>query len=188
MCGRRKIYENNDELRLAKNAYSRDSHRIARHKRWAAKHPEPERTTLNSEPTIDQLWRAYEHRDDSPMDMIRLGSLLEDAEALFGVGYKREDDLLGFSFVEWDAPWQTGIRGWLRQSPELLAKYKTLMRYKKLSADFRKAIGLVDPYPATIVFEENPPTDLAITIEKARKLLASHESFRSLIKATGGSQ
>ena len=30
-----------------------------------------------------------------------------------------------------------GIRGFLKDAPDLLAAYKTLMRYKKLSADFR---------------------------------------------------
>ena len=90
MCGRRKIYRTAEELRLAKNASSRDSHRIARHENWAYEHPEPSRTTLNSAPTPDQLLQAFNHRNDSPADMIRLGSLLEDIEALFGVGYERK--------------------------------------------------------------------------------------------------
>jgi hypothetical protein len=171
MCGRRKIYRTAEELRLAKNASSRDSHRIARHENWAFEHPEPSRTTLNSAPTPDQLLRAFNHRNDSPADMIRLGSLLEDIEALFGVGYERTDDLLGGTLVDWDAPLQTGIRGWLRQVPVLLAKYKTLMRYKKLSADFRKVIGLKDPYPTAWVFDRRHDCRITPVLENADRIL-----------------
>ena len=46
-----------------------------------------------------------------------------------------------------------GERGERKGAPDLLAAYKTLMRYKKLSADFRKAIGLQDPNPASLVFD-----------------------------------
>ena len=171
MCGRRKIYRTAEELRLAKNASSRDSHRISRHENWAFEHPEPSRTTLNSAPTPDQLLQAFNHRNDSPADMIRLGSLLEDIEALFGVGYERTDDLLGGTLVDWDAPWQTGIRGWLRQVPVLLAKYKTLMRYKKLSADFRKVIGLKDPYPTAWVFDRRHDCRITPVLENADRIL-----------------
>ena len=41
-----------------------------------------------------------------------------------------------------------GIRGWLADNvPELLPKYKTLMRYKALAVRLRQATGTKDPMP-----------------------------------------
>ena len=45
------------------------------------------------------------------------------------------------------------------------------MRYKKLSADFRKAIGLQDPNPASLVFDGTDDVGLASIRERAYKLL-----------------
>lgn len=189
MCGRRREYVSKEELRRAKNESSRNSHRIARHIKWQDKHPEPLRTTLNPPPTIEQLAVAFERREDSVEAMIRLGSLLEDAEASFGVGYQREPDGLGGTWVDWDSPWQSGIRGWLRQSPPLLAKYKTLMRYKKLSAEFRKVIGLADPTPASWVWDHPKDIHIAQNVLPDLSVDTSFRSFHKLLhtKSFGGS-
>ena len=45
------------------------------------------------------------------------------------------------------------------------------MRYKKLSADFRKAIGLQDPNPASLVFDGTDEVWLTPIRERAHKLL-----------------
>ncbi len=57
------------------------------------------------------------------------------------------------------------------------------MRYKKLAADFRKAIGLDDPNPASLVFEATDEDWLLPIQAKARALLTScKKSFRALAR------
>ena len=74
-----------------------------------------------------------------------------------------------------------GGRGERKGAPDLLAVYKTLMRYKKLSADFRKAIGLQDPNPASLVFDGTDEVWLAPIRERAHKLLdGCGRSFNAL--------
>ena len=55
------------------------------------------------------------------------------------------------------------------------------MRYKKLSADFRKEIGLQDPNPASLVFDCTDDGVLAPVRERAHKLLdGCGRSFNAL--------
>ena len=154
---------------------SKMSHAKARRKAWAKLHKSPSRTSVTPPPSLDVLRDTYQRRNESCEAMIRLGSMLEDIEAAHGVGYKFEkfDDsgTADSYFIDYDTPWQTGIRGFLKDAPDLLAAYKTLMRYKKLSADFRKAIGLQDPNPASLVFDGTDDVVLAPVRERAHKLL-----------------
>ena len=56
------------------------------------------------------------------------------------------------------------------------------MRYKKLSADFRDAIELYDPNPASLVFDGTDEAWLAPIRERAHKLLdGCGRSFRALV-------
>ena len=164
---------------------SKMSHAKARRIAWGERHKSPSRTSSTPPPSLDELRTAYQRRNESCEAMIRLGSMLEDIEAENCVGYKfdrygdsRTEDSY---FIEYDAPWQTGIRGFLNDAPDLLAKYKTLMRYKKLSADFRDAIELYDPNPASLVFDGPDEPWLVPIRERARKLLdGCGRSFREL--------
>ena len=164
---------------------SKMSHAKARRIAWSERHKSPSRTSVTPPPSLDELRTAYLRRNESCESMIRLGSMLEDIEAAHGVGYKFEkfDDsgTADSYFIDYDTPWQTGIRGFLKDAPDLLAAYKTLMRYKKLSADFRKAIGLQDPNPASLVFDGTGDVGLASIRERARKLLDGYgRSFNAL--------
>ena len=164
---------------------SKMSHAKARRIAWGEQHKSPSRTSANPPPSLDALRIAYQRRNESCEAMIRLGSMLEDIEAAQGVGFKFEkfDDsgTADSFFIDYDTPWQTGIRGFLKDAPDLLAAYKTLMRYKKLSADFRKAIGLQDPNPASLVFDGTDEVWLASVRERAHKLLdGCGRSFREL--------
>ena len=161
------------------------SHAKARRIAWSEHHKSPSRTSVTPPPSLDELRTAYQRRNDSCEAMIRLGSMLEDIEAAQGVGYKFEkfDDsgTADSFFIDYDTPWQTGVRGFLKDAPDLLAAYKTLMRYKKLSADFRKAIGLQDPNPASLVFDGTDDVGLAPICERAHKLLdGCGRSFNAL--------
>ena len=164
---------------------SKMSHAKARRIAWGKRQKSPTRTSSTPPPSLDTLRDAYRRRNESCEAMIRLGSMLEDIEAAHGVGYKFEKfDDSGTEdsyFIDYDTPWQTGIRGFLKDAPDLLAAYKTLMRYKKLSADFRKAIGLQDPNPASLVFDGPDEVWLAPIRERAHKLLdGCGRSFNAL--------
>ena len=164
---------------------SKMSHAKARRIAWGERHKSPSRTSSTPLPSFDALREAYRRRNESCEAMIRLGSMLEDIEAAHGVGYKFEkfDDsgTADSFFIDYDTPWQTGIRGFLKDAPDMLAAYKTLMRYKKLSADFRKAIGLQDPNPASLVFDGTDDEVLAPVRERAHKLLdGCGRSFNAL--------
>ena len=179
-------FKNDEERRLGKAQSSRDWHRVTRHEVWFAKHEYPARESTKAPPTLAELRVAFLHRNDSCENMIRLGSMLEDIEARYCVGYEFSSSVVGretYMYVDTDAPWQTGIRGYIKTDPFLLSKYKTLMRYKKLAADFREAIGLDDPNPASLVFEATDEGWLLPIKEKARALLSScKKSFRALAR------
>ena len=164
---------------------SKMSHAKARREAWSEQHTSPSRESSKPPLSLDELREAYRRRNESCEAMIRLGSMLEDIEAAHGVGYKFEkfDDsgTADSFFIDYDTPWQTGIRGFLKDAPDLLAAYKTLMRYKKLSANFRNAIGLHDPNPASLVFDGTDEVGLAPIRERAHKLLAGcGRSFNAL--------
>ena len=154
---------------------SKMSHAKARRIAWGEQHKSPSRTSAKLPPSLGTLRDAYQRRNETCESMIRLGSMLEDIEAAHGVGYKFEKfDDSGTEdsyFIDYDTPWQTGIRGFLKDAPDLLAVYKTLMRYKKLSADFRDAIELYDPNPASLVFDGPDEPWLVPIRERAHKLL-----------------
>ena len=159
------------------------SHAKTRRIAWGEQHKSPPRTSAKLPPSLGTLRDVYQRRNESCESMIRLGSMLEDIEAAHGVGYKFEkfDDsgTADSYFIDYDTPWQTGIRGFLKDAPDLLVSYKTLMRYKKLSADFRDAIELYDPNPASLVFDGPNEPWLAPIRERARKLLdGCGRSFR----------
>ena len=166
---------------------SKTSHAAGRRKAWYMKHAVPLRTSSNPPPTLDELREAYRRRGESCEAMIRLGSMLEDVEAVYCVGYKFESyvnaEMKDEYFIDYDAPWQTGIRGFLKDAPDLLAKYKTLMRYKKLSADFREVIELYDPNPASLVFDGVDEAWIMPVRKTAMALLnGCGKSFRELAK------
>ena len=167
---------------------SKMSHAKARRIAWSEHHKSPSRTSAKPPPSLDALRDAYRRRNESCEAMIRLGSMLEDIEAAHGVGYKFDsygiDGTDADYFVdEYDAPWQTGIRGFLKDAPDLLAVYKTLMRYKKLSSAFRDAIELYAPNPASLVFDGPDEAWLLPARKHAHEILnGCGRSFRALAK------
>ena len=185
MRGRPKKVRTETERHDFRLESSKMSHAKARRIAWGEQHKSPSRTSAKPPPSLGALREAYQRRNESCEAMIRLGSMLEDIEAAHGVGYKFEkyDDsgTADSYFIDYDTPWQTGIRGFLKDAPDLLVSYKTLMRYKKLSADFRDVIELYDPNPASLVFDGPDEPWLVPIRERARKLLdGCGMSFREL--------
>jgi hypothetical protein len=99
------------------------------------------RRTTNAMPGKKELLEAFRKAKDSPADMIRFGSLIEDLECYVdNTPYFKDGKLVGR---------RGGIRRHLeREIPELYARYKTVMKYKALSKKFRQATGIEDPVPA----------------------------------------
>ena len=131
--------------------YARDNARrraLAAERRRIAR-----RTTLNPCPTPEAPCAAFAARGASPEAKVRLGGLLEDLECHVDncLRFGPDGEILGRN---------GGVKAWLREhAPELLGRYKTLMRYKALAKRLRQAAGIADPVPASAVFD-GPPTPL----------------------------
>jgi hypothetical protein len=105
------------------------------------------RRTLNAMPGREELLEAFRKAKDSPANMIRFGSLIEDLECYVdNTPYFKDGQLIGR---------RGGIRRHLeREIPELHARYKTVMKYKALSRKFRQATGISDPVPSASILPE----------------------------------
>ena len=122
---------------------------LARRKELAAERRKlRERRTVNDRPTEEDLRIAFRRANESPVAMIRFGSLLEDLECYVDNSAIFDDDgnLVGR---------RGGIRQYLRDKmPDLSVQYKTVMRYKALARKFRQAFGVSDPIPAVALLPD----------------------------------
>ena len=121
------------------------------------------RRTTAPMPTPEELLKAWNGRKSSRKAMIILGGMMHDLECYV-------DNCLRFDEAGNVVGRNGGIRGWIADNvPELLPKYKTLMRYKALAVRLRQATETKDPKPtskllvkpfhkavATILAEETP--------------------------------
>ena len=108
------------------------------------------RATSAPMPTPEEVLAAWNARKESREAMVRLGGMLHDLECYV-------DNCLRFDESGEVAGRNGGIKGWLGEKlPELLPKYKTLMRYKAMAARLRQATGTKDPKPTSALLEETP--------------------------------
>ena len=128
------------------------------------------RRTANAMPSNGELIEAFRKAKDSPADMIRFGSLIEDLECYVdNTPYFKNGRLIGR---------RGGIRRHLeREVPELYARYKTVMRYKALSKKFRQAVGVSDPIPAASLLPDE---------DKQEGIRRNENSFRNEIARGDG--
>ena len=99
------------------------------------------RRTTAPMPSPEVLLKAWNERKSSRGAMIILGGMMHDLECYV-------DNCLKFDEAGNVIGRNGGIRGWLADNvPELLPKYKTLMRYKALAVRLRQATGTKDPMP-----------------------------------------
>jgi hypothetical protein len=145
---------NPDERALKKDELMRDLRRVRRpfyyeqeveRRRELAKARRKirRRSTTASMPTPEDVLKAWNERKTSHTAMILLGGMLHDLECYVDNCLKFDDagNVIGRN---------GGIRGWLADNlPELLPKYKTLMRYKALAIRLRQATGTKDPKPTS---------------------------------------
>jgi hypothetical protein len=99
-------------------------------------------------PTPDVLLNAWNERKSSRKAMIILGGMMHDLECYV-------DNCLRFDESGNVIGRNGGIRGWIAENvPELLPKYKTLMRYKALAVRIRQATETKDPKPTSKLLEK----------------------------------
>ena len=132
--------------------YARETER--RRELAAARRKVTRRTTSAPMPTPDGILAAWNARKESREAMIRLGGMLHDLECYV-------DNCLRFSESGEVVGRNGGIKGWLSDSlPELLPKYKTLMRYKAMAVLLRQVTDTHDPKPTSALLEETPRNDI----------------------------
>ena len=101
------------------------------------------RRTTAPMPTPEVLLKAWNERKSSREAMIILGGMMHDLECYV-------DNCLRFDEAGNVVGRNGGIRGWIADNvPELLSKYKTLMRYKALAVRIRQATETKDPKPTS---------------------------------------
>ena len=101
------------------------------------------RRTTAPMPTPEDILTAWNERKTSRTAMIILGGMLHDLECYV-------DNCLKFDDVGNVVGRNGGIRGWISDNlPELLPKYKTLMRYKALAMRLRQVTCTKDPMPTS---------------------------------------
>ena len=108
-------------------------------------------------------------------EKIRCGSLLLDLEATV-------DSSLVRTAAGEIAGRRPGVRGWIGDHvPRLLNHYASLMQYRRLAQAFRESHGLRDPYPPSILLDDEAPglfpqplrARFEATRKEAKALLAS---------------
>jgi hypothetical protein len=113
-------------------------------------------------PTSEELRAAWNERKSSRKAMIILGGMMHDLECYV-------DNCLRFDEAGNVIGRNGGIRGWIAENvPELLPKYKTLMRYKALAVRIRQATETKDPKPTSRL--------LVKPLHKAVKTILAEES------------
>ena len=101
------------------------------------------RRTTSPMPTAKDILEAWNIRKSSREAMFRLGGMLHDLECYV-------DNCLKFDESGNVVGRNGGIRGWIADNvPELLGKYKTLMRYKALAVRLRQVTNTKDPTPTS---------------------------------------
>ena len=139
--------------RMRRQALARERRRLRR------------RTTLNAAPTANELLAQWAKVKRSPEEMIRFGSMLCDLEAYVDNTLLRNEngEIVGRN---------PGIRGWLNTNCQPLAvHYKTVMGYKAMAEKFRQAVGLTDPYPATLALDGLVDAASTNTDEKCKNMV-----------------
>ena len=120
------------------------------------------RRTTAPMPTPDDLRVAWNERKSSREAMIILGGMMHDLECYVDNCLRLDEagNVIGRN---------GGIRGWIAENvPELLPKYKTLMRYKARAVRIRQATETKDPKPTSKL--------LVKPLHKAVKIILAEET------------
>lgn len=112
------------------------------------------RTTFARCPTPSEIRTAFRFRNDRPDTKLRLGGMLLDLECYVDNSLKvsgQGDNALIVGR-------RGGILGWIRENcPELVAKYKTLMRFRAMAKNLRQDLAVSDPIPTSVILDPAIP-------------------------------
>jgi len=121
------------------------------------------RSTTARRPTADDIRAAWDAMRDAPGNRLRLGRLLMDLECFVDNGlvvrwYRKRPRIVAR---------RPGIRGWIAENcPELVPKYKTLMRCKSLATRARQESGAIDPLPLGAEPSRTPGTSVRVQFRR----------------------
>lgn len=128
--------------------YARDNER--RRRLAAERRKIRRRTTLAPCPTPEEFLAAWTIRNTSVETRIRLGGLVHDLEC-------HVDNCLRFDSNGEVVGRNGGVKAWIATNlPQLIGKYKTIMRYKALVKRLRQAAEIPDPIPTAAIFDGLP--------------------------------
>ena len=136
-------------------------------------------SSLNPAPTPEALEEQFEKARGRGRieEKIRLGSMMLDLEASVDSSLIRGEggEIVGRN---------PGLRGWIaRHCPALARRYATLLSYRRMAQDFRRAHGLDDPAPAALLLSESSPLDAGLPPWQARALPTARRKAREALAA-----
>ena len=135
--------------------------------------------SLNPAPTPEALEEQFEKARGRGRieEKIRLGSMMLDLEASVDSSLIRGEggEIVGRN---------PGLRGWIAMHcPALARRYATLLSYRRMAQDFRRAHGLDDPAPASLLLSEGSPLDAGLPPWQARALPTARRKVREELTA-----
>ena len=135
--------------------------------------------SLNPAPTPEALEEQFEKARGRGRieEKIRLGSMMLDLEASVDSSLIRGEggEIVGRN---------PGLRGWIAMHcPALARRYATLLSYRRMAQDFRRAHGLDDPAPAALLLSEGSPLDAGLPPWQARALPTARRKAREALAA-----
>ena len=114
------------------------------------------RATVARCPTPSEIRTAWKFRLVSRGNAIRLGGMLMDLECYVDNSLR----MVMLGKCPTIVARNPGIRGWIAENcPELLPKYKTMMRLRAIAKRFRQLSGVMDPVPVAVLMD--PTADIA---------------------------
>lgn len=134
-----------------------------------------EHSTLNHQPSPQEIIEKWNKHKNSYEDMLRFGSALCDLDAYVDNSLIRNEngEIIGR---------QPGVKGWLRTyCPEVAAHYSRAMRCKAMAIRFKQLLNIYDPYPATIAINTNEEILSDATPRASLQRLSSLNSHKNIV-------
>lgn len=129
---------------------------------------------------VRRAWRDARGGRGRAADAIRLGSVLLDLEASLDASVLHGPRGL----IEGRPP---GLRGWVAaNAPDLAGRYDTLLRARRLAAAFRRACGLRDPLPASLLLDEAPAAEARFPPALRQRVARARAAARALLDSPAG--
>ena len=129
---------------------------------------------------IRAAWAAARGGRGRMMETVRLGSLLLDLEASLGAARRHGADgrIVGR---------QPGLRGWLaRHAPDLSPHYDSLLRARRLAQALRRAHGLQDPLPASLLLDDGVANAQGFPAPLRERIGRARAAVKALLASPAG--